>query len=511
MQQPSNQNETGVTKNIAVWYLIVLAGAGMLYVLTCAPGSLWQDSGMYQHRIWHNDIEGGLGLALAHPLYHIIGIVVKHIPIGEFAYRINLISAVAAAVAVANLFLLLRLWLGGNFAAVMAAVSLGLSWTHWQFATVAEVYTLYSALFLAELVMFVAYAKTKRVGFLYGLALFNGLAIANHMWAVIPLVCYLVFLTTLLIQKQIRLKDFGIIGGLWVIGAAPYGYLIIKNVVQSGDFAATVASAFFGDSWQGAVLNVSVSAKLVKENLILMAYNFSTPNVIFFFAGLYGLTKVTPNRSFRNIFWALLVLFFIFVFRYTVPDRYAFFTPFYCLAAVMVGVGLNWFVTLPNRKILRWIVFIFALLPIPTYIIAPIVAQKIQFSLPTRRKIPYRNDYIWFLRPWRTSYRGPEDFANEVFETVEEDAVICADSTTAPPLLYMQEVKSRRTDIKIVSSIGSSDSSPEFNEQIMDRLLAERTVYVISPVEGYCPTFILDNYDFRRSGTIWRVIEKQGL
>ena len=36
---------------------------GTLYVLTCAPGPLWQDSGLFQYRIWHNDIEGKLGLA----------------------------------------------------------------------------------------------------------------------------------------------------------------------------------------------------------------------------------------------------------------------------------------------------------------------------------------------------------------------------------------------------------------------------------------------------------------
>jgi len=48
-------------------------------------------------RIWHNDIEGSLGLALAHPLYHLIGIAVKQIPVGDFAYRVNLISAISGA------------------------------------------------------------------------------------------------------------------------------------------------------------------------------------------------------------------------------------------------------------------------------------------------------------------------------------------------------------------------------------------------------------------------------
>jgi 4-amino-4-deoxy-L-arabinose transferase-like glycosyltransferase len=181
-----------------------------------------------------NDIEGNLGLALSHPLYHIIGIGVKYIRLGEFAYRINLISAVAAAFTIANLFLLLRFWLDRILPAVIAAATLALSHTFWRHAVIAETYTLYTALLLAELLMLLQYLKTKRTVFLYLLGLFNGLAIANHMFAVIALVCYLVFLIVLLTRRQIRLGQFGIIVVLWIIGAAPYGYLIGKNIIQSG-------------------------------------------------------------------------------------------------------------------------------------------------------------------------------------------------------------------------------------------------------------------------------------
>jgi hypothetical protein len=495
-------------KYLRISYFAVLAGAMTLYIMTCAPGPLWQDAGMYQYRILHNDIEGRLGLALSHPLYHIIGMGVKYMAVGELAYRINLISAVAGAFAVANLFLLLRLWLGRNLPAVMAAATFGLSWTLWQFSTMAEVYTLYLALFVTELILLFKYIKTGRIGFLYVLGFCNGLAVANHMWGVIPFACYVVFLTTLLIQKQIRLKDFGIIAGLWVIGAAPYGYLIIKNVVQTGDFTATLTSAFFGDSWQGAVLNASLSAKLVKENLILMAYNFPTPNVIFFFAGLYGLTKVTPNRSFRNILWALLLLFFIFAFRYTVPDRYAFFVPFYCLVSILIGVGFNLLLAQPNRKVLPWIVLVLALLPVPIYAISPIIAKKVAFKPPTRRNIPYRDDYIWFLRPWRTSHRGPEDFANKALETVEEGAVIYADGTTVYPLLYAQEVKHKRRDVRVVSFHSKRENPVVFTRESLPQLLRDTPVYVVSPAAGYCPRFLLERYSFTSVGVVHRVVKK---
>ncbi|MFA5239530.1 MAG: DUF2723 domain-containing protein [Phycisphaerae bacterium] len=496
------------TKNkLVVNYFVVLLASAVLYIVSCAPGPLWQDSGMYQYRIWHNDIEGKLGLALSHPLYHIIGIAVKYIPLGEFAHRVNLISAVAAAFTIANLFLLLRLWLGKNAPALLAAITLALSWTLWQSASIAEVYTLYAALFFAELIMLLQYAKTKRVGFLYLLAIFNGLAIADHMWAIIPLTCYAVFLIVLLIQKQIRLRNLTVFIVLWIIGAAPYEYLIIKNIIQTGDFTATLTSAFFGKSWSGAVLNTHLSAKLAIENLIFLAYNFPTPNILFFFAGLYGLKKISPSRGFTNILLALLILFFVFAFRYTVPDRYVFFIPFYCLVSVLIGVGFNSLVTRPNHKILCRIVFILALLPVPAYIIAPAIAQKVQFKLSSTRDIPYRNEYKWFLQPWQTGYDGAEKFANEALDSVENKAIIYADGTTVYPLLYMQEIKGKRIDVTIVSGHGSADNLKEYNEDVIDKLIAKRAVYVISPLAGYCPQFLLKQCTFVQAGVLWKAVD----
>ena len=502
--------QSSIFSNVKVSYGAVLLAALVLYAVTCAPGALWQDSGMYQYRIWHNDIEGKLGLALSHPLYHLIGIGVKYIPIGEFAYRVNLISAVAGALAVANLFLLLRLWLGENLPAIMAAVTFAISWTMWQFSSIAEVYTLYAALFSCELIMLFKYIKTRRIGFLYLLAVFNGFAIANHMWGAIAFVCYVVFLAVLSVRKQITLKQILIMSGLWVIFAAPYEYLIIRTIIESGDFRATIASALFGNRWQGDVLNMSLSGRLVKENLIFMAYNFSTPNVVFFFTGLYGLKKVSPSRSFKNILLALLLLFLVFAFRYTVPDRYAFFLPFYFVASVFVGVGMYVFFRHYSRKVHTILIFVFALLPLAAYEFVPSAAERLKIDLGTKRTIPYRNDYTYFLRPWQRGNDGAERFAREALEGVENGAIIIADGTTVYPLWYLQEIKGLRKDVEIISehsnyrnriSVPSVDTIVE--------LMAERTVYVVSPDAGYCPDYLLEGYDFIRAGPIYRVVNRE--
>ncbi|MHC4326339.1 MAG: hypothetical protein ACYSUX_18870, partial [Planctomycetota bacterium] len=74
----------------ARYYVVVFCGALALYIISCAPGALWQDSGLIQYRIRHNDIEGFHGLAISHPLFYILAIGAKYIPLGEFAHRVNL-------------------------------------------------------------------------------------------------------------------------------------------------------------------------------------------------------------------------------------------------------------------------------------------------------------------------------------------------------------------------------------------------------------------------------------
>jgi hypothetical protein len=405
--------------------------------------------------------------------------------------------------------LLLRLWLGSTLPALVGALTLGLSHTFWRHAAIPETYNLVVALLVLELVMLLQYAKTGRVVYLYLLSLVNGLAIANHMLASLAFVCYLLLVVVLTAKKKVGGKDLALMVLLWVIGALPYEYLIVRNILESGEFWSTMASAVFGASWRSDVLNVSLSARIIKENLMWIALNFPTPNVLLVFVGLWAVFKVSPKRWFANVLLVLLVLFFVFAFRYTIVDRYAFFIPSYCIVSILIGVGASGVLKGKRTGILACVVVVLAFVAVPVYVAAPKVAKKLGITSGRAREIPYRDDYVYFLRPWRTGYRGPEKFANEIFGMVEPDAIVCADGTTAPPLLNTQQMREMRPDVKIISNVGSSEGSPEFNEMTIEKLLSERAVYVVSAIRGYCPEFLFERYSLVPAGRIWRVGERK--
>jgi hypothetical protein len=58
-------------------WLSTLAIALVVYVVSLAPGPLWQDSGLAQVRILQRDLFGDLGLALSHPLYYLLALAAQ--------------------------------------------------------------------------------------------------------------------------------------------------------------------------------------------------------------------------------------------------------------------------------------------------------------------------------------------------------------------------------------------------------------------------------------------------
>jgi len=121
----------------APWLVGLLAF--LLYLATACPTVYFGDSGEL--------IAAADSLGVAHPpgypLYTLLGRIALLVPVGEPAWRMNVMSAVFCALACAIVARLVQRWTGSTVAAVGAGLGLALAYDIWAVATVAEVYTLH--------------------------------------------------------------------------------------------------------------------------------------------------------------------------------------------------------------------------------------------------------------------------------------------------------------------------------------------------------------------------------
>jgi hypothetical protein len=175
--------------------LALLAGtlAFVLYLRTLAPGLLFGDSAEFQMAAWL----GGFVHPTGYPLYLILGHIWSHLlPLGDPAWRVNLLSAVWGGVAVGLVYLLARRLIalclrpgeGASPAVRLAALFAGLTFawtpTFWSQAVIAEVYTLNTIFVAAVLLGLTTWAAQppdrQSMAPLYWTAAIYGLSLTHH-------------------------------------------------------------------------------------------------------------------------------------------------------------------------------------------------------------------------------------------------------------------------------------------------------------------------------------------
>jgi hypothetical protein len=175
------------------------------------------------------------------------------------------------------------------------------------------------------------------------------------------------------------------------------------------------------------------------------------------------------------------------------------------MISILIGIGVSSVLARFPRRWIAGAMVLAALLPVAFYTLAPRLAHKAGVEIRTRGDVPYRDDLHFFLTPWKTGYVGAERFATEALATADPNAVIYADLTTVGPLLVTQKTKASRSDVAIISSAVRTRGAPLFNAQTLPGLLETRPVYVVSRKKGYCPAFVLADYDLVPAGWLWQV------
>jgi hypothetical protein len=175
----------------------------LAYVATLAPGLLPNDSGEFQTLAYTLGYTHPTG----YPVYLLLGKLATLLPVGDVAYRVNLLSGVMGAISVAGLVLLVTMLTGKRRFAMVAGVALAISPTFWSQAIIAEVYTPGSAFMIAVLVCLRGWQQTLRWGWLFAAAALGGLSIAVHSTVSFLAPAALVFLA---LESRQRIRNWSV-------------------------------------------------------------------------------------------------------------------------------------------------------------------------------------------------------------------------------------------------------------------------------------------------------------
>ncbi len=439
------------------WMLVFLACA-LLHGLTACRGIQWQDPGFHILRIVEHQPINPLGLALSHPLHHWMGRFAASLGCLEPSFAITLVSALASAIAVANIFGLVRLITAGfssRWPAVFAAASLALANTYWQMATRAECYTVSAALLSAEWWCLIAYTLNHRSRYLASAFLLNGVGFSNHNLALLTLPILGVIILVELWRKNVKPTTLITSLTFWLVGASLYLGYVVADWQTSGNLVETVRSALFGHSFANRVLSVNFSAKLVALSIGFIGFNF--PNLLLPLAA-YGAgvaKKIHLPKLAQQALLAALAIHFVFVLRYNVPDQYMFFVPVYLFIVVFGGIGFAAILQQPQSRRRKCIIAaaVALLLTTPlTYVISTAAARRFDLLAAVVRDKPYRDDYVYVLIPWSLAENSAEYMSRKAMELAQPSGTIFVEDEMARYALEYQARKENNRKIYVAKA-----------------------------------------------------------
>jgi hypothetical protein len=479
-------------------WLAACTGCFLLYAMTASDGPQWQDSGLHILRIVTGELVNPLGLALSHPLHFWIGRMAIWPEALEPGVAITLVSAAAAAVTVANVFGGVLTLTASRCAAWFAGLSLAVAATFWQMATIAESYTLSTALLSAELWCLALFARTRERHWLIALALCNGLGIANHMLGALTTPVVLAVWVYARRTGAATRRDAWLACACWVAGTLPYSGLIALEMWQGGDPALVARSALVGGTFGGSVLNATLSARMLLVDVVFPAYNF--PNLLIPAAcyGLWTWWRRADAAVATRALVAALAVHVLFAFRYDVVDQHTFFLPVYTILAMAGGLGAAATLERPAAARATWVAAALALLVATpgTYVLAASWSREHGVLDRVARNKPYRDDYTYLLIPWASADRSAGRMSREALELAGHSGLVVIEDR-------MAEYAVRYLALR--DGAGTTLVSPPATNEIAEAVGCGRVV-VLVPANADHPRLPPPAGWWQREGDLYRLV-----
>lgn len=436
--------------------LFLILASYSFYLWSLAPSVLWGDDAFFQRSAFDGTLprDGG-----GHWLWFVLARAIVQVPLGEVAYRVNLLSGLAAVATIGLLYAAGRSLNLSWVAAAAAALSLGVAHTFWMHAVRAEVYTVFTALLVIELLLLFKWTQDRFWPLPVALGLF-GLTLLGHQMAVLllPAIGWLGL-------RQVHWLSPARIAlalGAFLVGLVPAAFVIHQQIaaadaVQSFVLYFTHSGRDFGVS----MFNYGLGQLPRDAGLWLgfLGLQFPSPALI---AGILAL--VSFRRWITDARWQMLAVLYltdtVFAFSYRVNDFYVFYLPSYVAFALFIGLG--WDVLTQSQRQLKTPQVQGALLA-AVVVLPPLVYLALATTLTALglnplqiRELPGREPNRYFLWPGKESYFGAHDYGTELLSGLPPESILIADYTPYQTLLYLQTVEHQRPDVTLVP-IGSAD------------------------------------------------------
>jgi hypothetical protein len=441
---------------------LLSACAFLFFLFTLAPTVLWGDDAEFQRSAYDGSLSPDGG---GHWLWLQAARLFAQFPVGDVAYRANLLSAVAAAVTVFLVYQTAKTLGCSPWAAAAAGASLGVSHTFWTHAVRAEVYTLFTALLALELWLCVQWRPDRPWPLRTAVTLF-GIALLGHQMALLllPALAYLLWVRRAWLSR----KDVALLVGLGLIGLVPF-LVVIQRQIGAASLTGSLALYFThaGVDFSHSFFDFSLQ-NLPHDLLLWIGYlglQFAGP------AGLLGLWAVAGAKGSNTAnpqAWGAIAIFYVtgaaFAFSYRVNDQYVFYLPSYLAFALAVGLGWD----LAGRAWRRLdglaartslFLALLVLPPLLYYGMAAAFAARAVNPLGIRQ-LPGREPNRYFIWPAKNGYTGAAEYGREALEPLPGGSYLIADHTPYQTLLYLQGVEGLRKDVHLVKIEPGEDLSP---------------------------------------------------
>jgi hypothetical protein len=484
-------------KNSLVFILAVSVIA--IYLFTLAPTVLWADGAYFQRTAFDGTLRPDGG---GHWLWLTIAKLFVRIPFGEVAYRVNLVSAFAGTATVIGLFLVARSLELSQTASAIAALSLAVAHTFWMHSVRTEVYTVFTALMVVEMLLWFQWAERKLWPMLAALALF-GLTLLGHQMAVLllPAFGYLIWCR----RKWLSVRDFFLAISFFLVGLIP-ALIIIQKQINSPDLARSLVLYFThaGIDYRQALFDYSIGKfpRDVALWLGLLVLQFPGPAI------LLSLLAIIDIREWINVdkWQSIALLYFTcaaFALGYRVSDQYVFYLPSYIAFAIIVGLGWDsaskkWLWLRPRTLAVLVGLVIFP--PLVYFGLANTFA-RLDVNPLGIRELPGREPNNYFLWPAKNGYWGAYNYGMGILQNLPPDSIVIADYTPLETLKYFQVVHGMRKDVQLIGIEAGEDL-----KAVVEPLPSSSTVFLADDDPRYYNVNNLFNVSLVRHGMAYQLV-----